>query len=338
MMIFMMIILKLVFAQMDGKRANKQYNIRFFLQFTQSFVYGRTNLILFMALVIFIFNPTAPLFSIEGLIQFLILLCASVIIDIVSQYAYYLFGKFRFKESIKQAVEIQKMIKDLANGEDAYEDIIYPAKQFDFKEVVESYLQEDQHLGIASMDKGEFANSITNLPPVTYVIDVFERETKELLKDKNIKVTTLTKDKGLPFKDEKLDIYICHYTNFNKADVLRVLKQGGKLIIKQRGSENLKELNSMYLPMIKATQWNKYLCENILVQTGFMLVEGKEQYGKIQFKSLAGLFTYLKMVLPDYLNQLDLYINQLAYIDQCIKQRGFFELTTHEFYIVCQKR
>lgn len=42
-MIGMMIVLKLVFAEMDGKRAAKQLNIRYFLQFTQNFTYGRTN-------------------------------------------------------------------------------------------------------------------------------------------------------------------------------------------------------------------------------------------------------------------------------------------------------
>lgn len=291
----------------------------------------------FIALIIFIFNDTASIFSLEGLFQFVVLLCISIIIDIVSQYSYHLYGKLRFKNQVNNALEVQKRILETKNNANAYEDIVYPTEKFDFKKVVESYLDEEQHMGIASMDGGMFANSIENLPLITYVIDVFENNAKELLKDKNIKVTTLTKDKGLPFKDEKIDTYVCNYTNFNKTDVLRILKPGGKLIINQRGSENLKELNTMYLPMVKATQWNKYICETILVQTGFSLIDGEEQFGKIQFKSLAGVFTYLKDNLPDYLNKVEIYINQFVYIEECIKQRGFFELTTHEFYIVCQK-
>lgn len=337
-MVFMMIGLKMIFANIDGKRAIKQYNIRYFLQFTENFTYGRTNYIFFLALIIFIFNRTAPLFSMEGLVQFIVLLCVSIIIDILSQYAYHVYGRLKFKAQIKNALEVQQKIMEAKKVTDAYDDIIYPVERFDFKQVVESYLEEEQHLGIASMDGGVFANSISNLPPVTYVIDVFENKAKELLENKNIKVTTLTKDKGLPFKNEKIDTYVCNYTNFNKDDVLRILKTGGKLIITQRGSENLKELNTMYLPMMKATQWNRYICETILVQTGFELVEGQEQFGKIQFKSLEGVCTYLKETVPDYLNKLEIYINQFVYIDECIKQRGFFELTTHEFYIVCQKK
>lgn len=338
LMIILMVALKLIFINIDGKGAKKQCNVRYFLQFTQNFAYGRTNYIFFMALIIFVLSNPISIFSLNGLLQFLLLLCVAVIIDIVSQYAYFMTGKRKFKKEIEDCVAFLNKLKSLKTCEDVDDDIIEPQYQFDFEEIVEEYLEQDQHIGIASMDGGKFVNSIKHLPPITYVIDVYEQRARELLSDKNIKVTTLTKDKGLPFKDGKIDTYICNYTNFNKLDVLRILKSNGLLIIKQRGSEHLKELNSMYFPMIKTTQWNRYICESILIQTGFNILQGNEQLGKVQFKSLEGLFTYLRRSMPNYVEQVHLHINQLAFISQCIEQRGYFELTFHEFYLVCQKK
>lgn len=336
-MIVIMNILKIIFAEMDGRRASKQFNVAYFLQFTRPFTYGRTSYIIFIALLIFLFTNDLPLFSMAWLLEFVTLLCVSVIIDVVSQFTYYKYAKRRFKDGVDKAIAIQSKINE-EKTIDNKEDIIYPEPGLGFEEIVESYLLLEDHLGIASMDAGEFADSIHNLPDVTYVIDTKKVDAEHRLADKGIKVTSLTQDKRLPFKDEKLDDYIVVYTNFDKADVLRILKPGGLLFVKQRGGDNLKELNPIYMPINPTAKWNKYACQAILDQNGFNIIDGKEQMAKIGFRSLSGLFTYLKSVMPDRVTNSDMYVNQYAYIDECIKQRGFFELTIHEFYLVCRKK
>lgn len=338
MMIFIMNVLKIIFAEMDGRRASKQFNVNYFLQFTKPYAYGRTNYIFFIALIIFVLTNPRSLFSAEGIVEFLVLLCVAVIIDVVSQFAYYHYGKRRFHDGVEKAMAVEKRIEE-AKGEHNTEDIIYPEYGLDFENILETYLNEEDHLGIASMDGGEFADSIKKLPLVTYVIDTRKVDAMHRLESKGVKVTTLTDKNQLPFKDGKLDSYICAYTNFDKTDVLRILKSGGMLFVKQRGGDHLKELNNnLYMQMNPNAKWNKYACQAILDQNGFNIIDGKEQISKIGFKSLAGLFTYLKIAAPDKLANIKFYINQFAYIEECIKQRGFFELTSHEFYLICKKK
>lgn len=337
MMIVIMNILKIIFAEMDGRRANKQFNVAYFLQLTKPFSYGRTSHIIFIALLIFMFTNDLPLFSMEWILEFITLLCVSIIIDAVSQFAYYKYAKFRFKDGVNKAVALRDKINEEKKIENR-EDIIYPEPVLGFEDVVESYLKPEDHLGIASMDAGRFADSIQNLPDVTYVIDTRKVDAEHRLADKGVKVTTLTQENHLPFKDERLDTYIVAYTNFDKSDVLRVLKQNGLLLVKQRGGDNLKELNPLYMPINPNAKWNKYACQAILDQNGFVIEDGKEQLAKIGFRSLSGLFTYLKEVMPEKVKNSDMFINQYAYIDECIKKRGFYELTVHEFYLVCRKK
>ena len=337
MMIVIMNILKIIFAEMDGRRANKQFNVAYFLQFTRPFAYGRTSYIIFIALLIFLFTNDLPLFSMAWLLEFVTLLCVSVIIDVVSQFTYYKYAQRRFKDGVDKAIAIRNKINEEKTIENK-EDIIYPEPGLGFEEVVESYLTPEDHLGIASMDAGEFADSIRNLPDVTYVIDTRKVDAEHRLADKGVKVTTLTQENRLPFKDGKLDTYIVAYTNFDKTDVHRILKMDGILLVKQRGGDNLKELNPLYMPINPNTKWNKYACQAILDQNGFTILDGKEQLAKIGFRSLSALFTYLKEAMPDRVTNSDMYINQYAYIDECMKQRGFFELTIHEFYLVCRKK
>lgn len=337
MMVVIMNVLKMIFSEMDGRRANKQFNVRYFLNYKKPFSYGRTNYIIFVALIVFLFTGDQKLFTMEWLLEFALLLCIAVIVDALSQYAGYFYTKVRFKDGIHKAESILNKIKEEKEIENR-EGIIYPEPFFDFKSVVENYMQDEDHIGIASMDGGEFVSSIENLPPITYVIDTRKADAENRLADKGVKVTTLSKDNGLPFKDEKIDTYVCEYTNFNKSDVLRILKPSGILLVHQAGGDNLKELNNMYLPINPNAKWNKYACQAILDQNGFSILDGREQIAKIGFKSLSALFTYLKKVMPEKVANFEFYINQYAYIDECIRQRGFFELTIHEFYLVCRKK
>lgn len=337
MMILVMNLIKIIYSEIDGRRANKQYNIRYFLQFTKPFAYGRASYITFVALIIFLISSDQKIFTMAWLIEFITLLCVAIIADAISQYAGYVYSKRRFKEEIAKAVELHDYINEEKNHENV-EDIYYPEPFFEFKEVVQNYLSEEKHIGIASMDEGMFADSIQNLPAVTYVIDTKKEETEKRLIGKNVKVTSLTSKNGLPFKDEKLDDYICQYTNFDKKDVLRVLKPEGLLFVHQVGSEHLKELNTLILPNDPMNNWNKYACQSILEQNGFTILDGREQISKIGFRSISAFFTYIKQMKPERIYNFEIFLNQYAYINEVIKTKGFYEITIHEFYLVCKKK
>lgn len=335
-MVLIMNVIRIIFSEFDGRRANKQYNIRYFLLFTKSFVYTRYRTILFLAIVVFFLTTNQTVFTVGWLLDLGILVSVSVIVDIISQYAGYVYSKKRFAPGIAKAIDIyEKIIKD--KNEEKYEDIIYSNNHIIFNEIVSKYVKKGDHISITSMDGGRFANTIENLPDITYVIDTRKPEAETLLKDKSLKITNLASGNLLPFKDERIDAHVCSYTNFNKEDVHRILKNEGLLLVHQSGGQHLKEINNFYIAVTHLIKWNKSACQLVLENQGFSTIDSQEIFTTVKFQSMAGLFTYLKSVMPEKIINFEDYINQYAFIAENIRVKGFFTLTEHEFYLVCKK-
>lgn len=332
-----LVVLKLIVCELDGRRANKMYNLRYFLSFTQPFKYRNIKSLAFVAFICFFLLSDFKIFSIEGMLYCLLFLGLSICMDVLSQIAYYFYGKSRFKVGINKALKVQNDLNQALLVDD-YDNIEYPDGTFDFEDICDQTFKEDYHVAICSMDGGKFASKLKKLPYVAFVIDHFNLKAKERFADSNVKVTTLTSNYGLPFKDEKLDEYIVNYSNFDKKDVYRVLKENGTLLIRHKGNDEMKELALQAFNPMRQTQWNLSICENILNQNGFYVYESKEVNDQIKFRSIESLLTYLKQTNIEETINIDTYLNQLAFINANIKQKGYFSLTKHEFYILATKR
>lgn len=329
------IFLKLIFCEIDGRRNNKFFNINYFLSFNEPFKYQKVNSMIFMVLIMFVIITDINIFSLEGLMYFGLYLCVIIIIDVISSYAYYAYGKMRFKEGINKSVAFKQRVESLKDTIDM-EHLEFPEDHYVFSDICDKYINNDDHIGITSFDGGYFTSTLKRLPKATYLIDLYESKAKELLKDRNVRITSLMEGKKLPYKDGKLDKYLVYYSNFDKSDVKRVLKDGGLLLLHHRGDNHLKELNSMYLK--NTNKWNKYLCSSILENEGFEVIDSKETHGKIRFTSLSSLLTYIQFISPEKVRNYYPYLSQYAIIDKTIEAKGFYDLSLHEFYIIARKK
>ena len=80
------------------------------------------------------------------------------------------------------------------------------------------------HLATISFDGGEYVAAFEHLPPLTYVVEAQYEKAEEKLADRNVKVTKLTNEGKLPFKDERIDVIVNELSNYDKYDLYRVVK------------------------------------------------------------------------------------------------------------------
>lgn len=337
-MVVLMVVLKMLFGEMDGRSALKRGNIKYFLEISKGFKYNRAIHIVLLLVFSFVLFTDISIFTVEGMFVFAIFLCVGVISDIISQVVYYKYVNARFKVAIKEALNLVKQLKEESEKPFFPEEIISFNEKYSFKEVLEKHLYSDDHAAFITLDGGHFVNSVENLPRVSYVIDGFEESAKYVLENRLVKILNLTKDKLLPFKKERLDVFVNKDLNYNFSEVFRVLKEDGSFILNQIGSNHLLEIGAMFFPLQIKASWDVETCEQQLNNAGFVVLEQGEDKGQIRFRSMSAIMYYFKTIANDKVENMESYINQFALIYRQIKAQGYFMVSTHKFYIVAKKR
>ena len=76
-----------------------------------------------------------------------------------------------------------------------------------------------EKMGSKVFSSGEYISSFDNLPPITYAVEAQYEKAQDKLNDRSVKVTRLTDDGKLPFKDERLDVVVNELANYDKYDL-----------------------------------------------------------------------------------------------------------------------
>lgn len=335
--VLMLFFLKIGFTEVEGRMARKNYNMRWMLVFKKTFAYRRSNNIIIMSVLSYMVSSNIAIFSMGWLIELVGFIAAGIVTDSFAQLLSYYYGKFRFRNQIRHAEIMNTEIESALTKEDT--DLMYQDEPtFTVEDQIHQYAKEDDHLAIISMDGGEFVENVQDLPTITYVVDALVDKAKERLDEKAVKVTSYTKQNKLPFKDEKIDVLVNELTNYDKFEAYRVLKPGGYFIIDQMGSDNYKEIANMFIPFRIKGRWDKENCSRTLRDIGMDIVGGFEENGYIRFKSLAAVFTFMRTFSPERVDNYEKYLNFYAYILEEIKKKEFFDLTTHRFIVIAQKK
>lgn len=332
----MLTVIKLVFSELQGRVAKKITNIKWYLQYTEKFAYGRTNSIIFMCVFCYLVASAQQIFTMIWVVELIGFLAVGVISDALSQFLSHYYIKFRFSKNIKEGVILKNEVKQALLEVDLEEPDTCEFN-FDTYSEVSSYVRPDDHLAIVSVDGGEFVAKYPELPPITYVVEAKKEEADVNLKERGLKITTCTKDGKMPFKDDKMDVVINELSNYDKFEMFRVLKPGGYVIVDQMGSDNYKEIINMFIPFKMKGSWDKESCSQTLHDIGFEIVHGIEDHGYVRFKTMASVFHFIKNLSPERVEKYDLYINFYANILKTIKEQKFFDLTTHKFMVVAKK-
>lgn len=335
--VLMLLIIRVSFSEMEGRFARKNYNIRWMLAFKQPFFYQRSRNIIMMCLLCYIVSSEQAFLSLYWTIEVIGFIAAGIVTDGVAQLLSYYYIKIRFGKLISNAQTVQIEIQNTLTKEDK-DQIQYSEAPFRLEKIMQKYEKEDDHMAIVSMDGGQFVEHLDKLPTITYVVESLVDEAMERLKNKGVKVTTYANRNQLPFKDEKMDMVVNKLTNYDKFEAFRVLKPGGYLIVDQLGSNNYKEIANMFIPFKMRGRWDKENCIRTLRDIGMEIIDSYEEEGYIRFRSLASLLTFMRGFSPERVENYDKYINFYARIVEEIKEKEYFDLTTHRFIVVAQKK
>lgn len=335
-LVLMISMLKLVFSELEGRMAKKQTNIRWYLFYNKGFSYKRNNTIIFLSIFCYVFSTTESFFSLIWVAEIIWFVAIGVVADGISQLVSSIYIKNRFRFDIRGAIALEAEIKTAFEKED--NDLFYEGEaKYNSIEIVKEHLKEDTRLAISSVDGGEFATKFDNLPPITYVVEGQYEAACERLNDYGVKVTKWTDDNRMPFKDERIDVIVNEYVNYDKFEIFRVLKPEGHFIVEQVGSDNYKEIISMFVPFRVKGTWDKENCSKTLREIGFEVVGGYEDFNHIRFKSLAAFITFMRKTSPERVERHELYINFYAHVLKEIQKNDFFDLSTHKFMVIVKK-
>lgn len=181
-----------------------------------------------------------------------------------------------------------KEIEELKRGDEEDYGYEVSAPLYDEVAITKSYVHPEDHLAFMTVDKGQFVKDYKDYPAATFDIEPYTEtsEVEATLEGLPVKATKLTESNLLPFKDERIDVLMDQFSNYDKNEVLRVLKPNGTFIVNQNGSENLHEFLSMYMPFKMRGVWDMNSCAMTLAEAGFEVVETKEDKGYIRFHNL----------------------------------------------------
>ena len=157
------------------------------------------------------------------------------------------------------------------------------------------------------------------------------------LSDSDLIQQRLTDEGKLPFKDERLDVVANELTNFDKYDLYRVVKPGGYILVNQLGSDNYQELINVFLPFKLHGHWDLESGSKSLSEIGLEIVDGVEEHGYVRFNSLTSFIHFMKRITRVDVTQ-DRFMNFYGQVLKQIKEKSYFELTTHRFMVVARKK
>ena len=177
--------MKFVFLEIEGRQARKMSNIRYFLKYDEKFGYRNQFSVIFVAILCYVIVSLETTFSTMWFLQLIGFVAVGVISDALSQVGSYYYGCFRFKKDIQESkilkIEIEEAIKN--HGDELMQQTI---PSYDSHQIIQQYFQEDKHLAVVSVDGGEFTSQFQELPPITYSVELNPSKAREKLEDKGI--------------------------------------------------------------------------------------------------------------------------------------------------------
>ncbi len=335
--VFVLLMFQICFFEINFNRVKKSDNLAWFLSLDKSFNYTRTGYMAFVCFICYIFSSSDPFLSINWILYFVLFLALGIVADAIVQFLTLKYGQIRCKKQIEYAKSLKQEVLNLKTYNDVNDEYHVSMKEYEETNILRDYVTPHDHLAFLSIDQGEFAKNYAPLPNVVYDVEPYGdiEQIKENLFETPIKPTTLTQAQQMPFKDNKIDVIMNQFCNYEKNELKRVLKPNGYVILNQYGTGNYQELVDMYMPFKMKGEWNVQSCSESLESIGFKIVQRLEDFGYIQFRSIEGMYSYFKRVSPD-LSDVEKYVNFYMTALKRIKEGSTFKLSTYKFLVVAR--
>jgi SAM-dependent methyltransferase len=144
---------------------------------------------------------------------------------------------------------------------------------------------------------------------------------------------------ALPFADGAFDLVIDRHESYLPAEVLRVLRPGGRFVTQQCGGTHHAELNDLLgLPRPRYTAWGLGAAEAQLNAVGFVEVAGQEAFTDTRIHDVGAIVYYLKALpwqAPDF-HARD-HLGRLRALHEQIKRSGPLTIRGRHFLVEAAK-
>jgi len=254
--------------------------------------------------------------------------------------------KKRFESAVKEAADASFQGWDFSYIE-KYGGYIEEPRAWSYDKIVRDYLAGTTIVLDMGTGGGELLASLQPLPPKTYATEAYDPNVplaKATLEPLGVTVVEVEEGQQeafpLPFDDERFELIINRHEAFDSKEVFRILKPGGFFITQQvgrRDSENLR----MIFRSIESDEnfaWDLSTCQTFLKNAGLSIVDAKEHIGYSRLYDIRTLI-YLMKVLPWEFPDFDIthHNSQLLNVYIKIMETGYFDATSHRFYVIAQK-
>lgn len=144
---------------------------------------------------------------------------------------------------------------------------------------------------------------------------------------------------AIPIRDRAFDLVINRHESYLAAEVLRVLRPGGRFLTQQCGGSNYGGLNDLLaLPRPRFESWNLSNARAQLRGAGFEVVDAREQFTGARFHDVGGVVYFLKAApwqAPDFAVSKSL--KRLAELHTQIEKDGPITVQGHHFLIEARR-
>ncbi|MCQ4924514.1 class I SAM-dependent methyltransferase [Tissierella carlieri] len=216
---------------------------------------------------------------------------------------------------------------------------------WNYKKIVESYVNEEKILLDMGTGGGEFLLSLNPTEGKTYATESYLPNIelcKEILTPHGIEVRPVYDDGNLPFEDDYFDIVINRHESFCLSEVNRILKPDGIFITQQVGGMNNREISKFLLGEYPNTTDIELNLDKILMEaknTGMKIIDAGEYFPKTYFHDIGAFVFYARIIeweFPGF--SVERCFDKLIELQAKLEKRGYIEILEHRYFLIAEKQ
>ena len=214
--------------------------------------------------------------------------------------------------------------------------------EWNYLSILDNYFEKSVYCLDMGTGGGEYLDSFSKLPEKTFATEGYEPNigiAKNRLSKRGIEVKRVNDDNILPFDDCFFDLIINRHEEYLVSELSRVLKANGYFITQQVGGMNDIDVNStLGAKSPNYYDWCLLKTINELKETGFRIIDYKEQIGYTRFYDIGSIVYYLKCIpwqIDDF--SVDLYFDRLKLLNEYIEKYKCKDFINHRFFVIAQK-
>jgi SAM-dependent methyltransferase len=252
----------------------------------------------------------------------------------------------RFESAVREATEASFQGWDFSYIEQ-YGGYIEEPRTWSYEKIVRDFLAGTDIVLDMGTGGGELLATLQPLPPNTYATEAYEPNVpvaKSTLEPLGVTVVEVKEGQQevfpLPFEDEFFELIINRHEAFDSKEVFRILQPGGLFITQQVGKSDSENLRMIFgsIESEENFAWDLSTCQTFLKNAGFSIIDAKEHIGYSRLYDIRTL-VYLMKVLPWEFPDFDIthHNSQLLNVYIKILENGYFDATSHRFYVIAKK-